>query len=924
MKNEFTFSRCLVGVLIAASSTFLSCTGGKSYEDSSEVVATQPTVITGKIVCDYDNCRIRCGQAAVESSGAYGVTCSAVALQPDGNEAIATTLAAGVNLQWQNPTLLSGPAVTSSQCSLQNSSLTQTCQVRLADSSPAQMQFSANVSDPSRGSETVSDIVLLPFTIETLANGPVGLAYQALSANGAASVLSAFAIRTFDVLGIGFAGAKRLISATDSTQAINANAYQGFQNVAVDSSNVPVSTPMSLCAVGTQIYIPSGNLIYLLDGTNISLFAGSNNPNNVNELSSRLRVRLGSPTAVACASDGIYAADTINSRILKIPSAGAVQVIAGGNGYGFGGDNGPATAAQLSYPYSIAVGPDNSLYIGDIFNNRVRKVDAKSQTITTVAGNGSAGFSGDNGPATAAQLNMTQPCGIAVGADNSLYIADSANSRIRKIDAKTGIISTVAGNGEGGFSGDNGPATSAQIYFPNGIAVGLDNSLYIADTYNNRIRKVDGNAQVITTIAGNGSVGFSGDGPATAAQLNNPYGIAVGPDNSIYIGDTYNYRILKVDANTQVATTIVGGGTAGLFSGDNGPATTAQLNSPYGIAMGPDNSVYIADTYNQRIRKIDAATKVITTVAGNGQRGGSGDNGPATAAQLNYPSGIAVGSDNSLYIVDHLNNRIRKVDSKTQIITTVAGTSEGFSGDNGPATAAQLAEPYGIGVGPDNSLYIADTGNRRIRKIDANTQVITTIVGNGSPGASGDNGPATAALLNRPVGVAVGPGPDYPLYIVDSLNDSIRKVTGGIISSLVITQSASTPTVTNPLTITVVGSEIYFGDANGLRLLKPDPNGNAQYILSTLFAPNMVKDCSMSLIQQQATAQQIDQTLQVSLSSLCAGTVTAVSANDTCAAGGSQGALVFSQLFIDNHVDSILQPATGSDVIKITRPCPTQ
>jgi RHS repeat-associated protein len=282
------------------------------------------------------------------------------------------------------------------------------------------------------------------------------------------------------------------------------------------------------------------------------------------------------------------------------------------------------------------------------------------------------------------------------------------------------IIETVAGTGDYGYSGDGGPATAAGLASPRGIALGPDGSLYIADLANHRIRRV-GPDGIITTVAGTGSSGYSGDGgPATAARLNYPFGIALGPDGSLYIADTYNKRIRRVGPDG-IITTVAGTGVWG-YSGDGGPATAAGLASPRGIALGPDGSLYIADLANDRIRRV-GQDGIITTVAGKGgygyygASGYSGDGGPATAARLNYPFGIALGPDGSLYIADHYNHRIRRV-GQDGIITTVAGTgSSGYSGDGGLATAAQLYFPYGIAFGPDGSLYIADHGNHRIRRV---------------------------------------------------------------------------------------------------------------------------------------------------------------------------------------------------------------
>ena len=276
--------------------------------------------------------------------------------------------------------------------------------------------------------------------------------------------------------------------------------------------------------------------------------------------------------------------------------------------------------------------------------------------IETVAGNGTPGFSGDGGAATATQLNG--PSGVAVDGAGNLYIADASNRRIRKVDA-AGVITRVAGNGTPGFSGDGGPAVAAQLSFPSGVAVDGAGNLYIADSVSNSIRKVDA-AGVITTVAGDGTRGYGGDGgAATAAQLKLPSGVAVDGAGNLYIADASNRRIRKVDA-AGVITTVAGDGVLGN-SGDGGPASAARLYGPTGVALDGAGNLYIADWGNDSIRKVDYSTGVITTVAGTGINGYSGDGGLPTEAQLNRPQHVALDGAGNLYIADRFNNRIRRV-----------------------------------------------------------------------------------------------------------------------------------------------------------------------------------------------------------------------------------------------------------------------
>ena len=275
--------------------------------------------------------------------------------------------------------------------------------------------------------------------------------------------------------------------------------------------------------------------------------------------------------------------------------------------------------------------------------------------INTVAGNGTAGFSGDGGPATSASLN--NPLEVAVDAAGNLYIADRANNRIRKVDT-SGTITTVAGTGTAGFSGDGGPAISASLNRPFGMAVDSAGNLFIADTSNQRVRKVD-TTGTITTVAGNGTAAFSGDsGPATSASLNSPAGVAVDSAGNLFIVDTLNQRVRKVNTSGTI-TTVAGNGTGG-FSGDGGPATSASLNSPNDVAVDSAGNLFIADISNHRVRKVDT-TGTITTVAGNGTGGFSGDGGPAASASLFGPNDVAVDSAGNLFIAEQINHRIRKV-----------------------------------------------------------------------------------------------------------------------------------------------------------------------------------------------------------------------------------------------------------------------
>lgn len=336
----------------------------------------------------------------------------------------------------------------------------------------------------------------------------------------------------------------------------------------------------------------------------------------------------------------------------------------------------------------------------------------KSWTITTIAGNGTAGYAGDGGAATLASINT--PCGVAVDGAGNVYVAENSSNRIRKI-SPSGVISTVAGNGTLGSSGDDGPATLAAIYTPNGIVVDAVGNIYFSEGTKCRIRKVATNG-TITTVAGNGTEGFSGDGgPATLASLTRAYGVTVDSAGLLYICDTFAHRIRKVDANG-IITTVVGNGSA-VYAGDGGPATLASINAPFGAAVDRNGNIYIADQSNRRIRRVTTGG-IITTIAGNGTRAYKGDGGPAIGACLDGPRAIALDELGNVYFVDEYVHRVRKITTDGWILTVAGNGTGAYLGDGGMAPLASLNKPIGIAVDKTGSLYIGDTLNHAVRKVN--------------------------------------------------------------------------------------------------------------------------------------------------------------------------------------------------------------
>ena len=497
------------------------------------------------------------------------------------------------------------------------------------------------------------------------------------------------------------------------------------------------------------------------------------------------------------ASGNIYIADTENCMIRKVDvSTNKINRVAGATDgedrlCGWSGDGGLATNTRLNKPQGVWVDASGNIYIADTENNRIRMVDATTQIISTIAGNGGSGYTGDNGPATAAELH--KPNGVLVDVSGNIYIADTDNDVIRMVydDAGTMKITTVAGNGSGGYSGDDIPATSTTLSKPRGVWLDESGNILIADADNNRARLVydDGGTLMITTVAGDGSSGYSGDdGPATLASLHKPHAVciyeALAPAYLV-IADPSNHRIREVNLTTGIITTVAGTLWSG-YNGDNIDATSARLYYPFGVHVDASHNTYIADTYNHRIRKVDGKTGIITTVAGTGSKGFSGDGGPATSARLRYPFNLYLDSAGNVYIADTFNYRIRKVDAATQIITTLVGDgAQRFQGDGGLATDASIKKSYDVAVDSAGNIFIADTDSHAIRKVDAATGIINTVVGQGdSAGFEGDGGLATDAKLKSPTGVYVDESGN--IYVADTMNEVIRKVdaTTNIIDSV--------------------------------------------------------------------------------------------------------------------------------------------
>jgi trimeric autotransporter adhesin len=585
----------------------------------------------------------------------------------------------------------------------------------------------------------------------------------------------------------------------------------------------------------------------------IQTFAGSD---DTGDGGSALSAALSQPEGIAVDRSGnVYVADAANQRIRKIAIDGSIHTFAGTGVAGFAGDGGPASAAQLNQPYGLAIDSAGNLYIADLGNARVREVTVNG-TIQTVAGGGTllATSAGQGGPAIMTQ--MAQPRNVAIDNQDALYISDFGANQVYRV-ATNGTLSLVAGTGTVGFSGDGTSALMAQLNAPAGVAVDVTGAVYIADSGNNRVRKVyngviidifDTPAPTGVAVDSSGMVyvaagGYLGSVIQQISGVTSARDVTVDSSGNIY--STSGGFVLEIPASSGTVTTIAGSGNSPYFGGDGGPATSAQMYSPSGIAVDSSGNWYIADTSNNRIRLVTTAG-VISTIAGTGAAGSSGDSGPAAAAELNSPHGVVFDSSNNLYIADSGNNEVRKI-TPAGTITTIAsqlnnpvsvavdaqgsiyiadagnnriaqvmssGTASTFAKINGvlavavdasgnvvAADASQvwsvpangsatslitgLTSPAALAFASDGTLIIADTGANIIRQLST-SGVLTAIAGTGTSGFLGDGGLALAAELNAPAGIAIGV--NGTLLVADSGNNRIRSLTPA-------TAAAETPTI---------------------------------------------------------------------------------------------------------------------------------
>ncbi len=591
----------------------------------------------------------------------------------------------------------------------------------------------------------------------------------------------------------------------------------------------------------------------------IALIAGA--PHQVGVPAKEAHV--GWPVGVVRRPDGdLIVTDFFANRLWRIDREGILHAFVGDGVPGARGDGGPAAQARLAGPHGLTQDGDGNLYVADLHNNTIRKIDYESGIITRVAGSGRRGRGGDGGPALEAEFDVV--VGMAIDERGDLFLSAEWNNTIKRVDARSGLIEHFAGIDArhypsergtsrpfagkgledwggltlGGYHGDGGPASDAGFFHPEHLAFDSKGDLYVCDNSNHRIRKIDMESGVITTVLGTGLPASNGDGgPATQAGTLMPDALFLDVYDNIYVGEKYGYRVRKVEAKTGLVSTLVGTGVPGFgeeglpgsetrcnsceagiwadpdgtvlfcdcsgrvrrYDGQTGIVTTLLggtsvhdgelankgfLCCPMGISVGPDGHIFIADTFNQRIRAIDPHSGTIRTVAGNGARAYGGDNGPALEAYLCNPQDVSVDSQGRVVIADTRHAHVRRVE-KDGIIRCLAGTAFQWDlGDGGAAIGACFIDVHAVAHGPGDDIYISDGVAGRVRKIDAISGIITTVAGTGIQGYSGDGGRAVEAQITTATALCFDA--DGNLFFTDSGPNVVRKVdAAGIITTLV-------------------------------------------------------------------------------------------------------------------------------------------
>ena len=535
-------------------------------------------------------------------------------------------------------------------------------------------------------------------------------------------------------------------------------------------------------------------------------FAGDGVPGNSGDGGPALEARFYHPHDLNQDANGnLYLSDLGNDTIRRIDvETGIITRVAGSGRRGRGGDGGPAVEAELDCTCGVAIDKAGNLFLSSEWMNNIRRVDANTGIIETVyglsarhypseqgesrpfAGPGLSlmGYHGDGGPA--AEAGFRHPEHLAFDSKGDLYVCDNSNDRIRKIEAQSGMISTVLGNGQRASNGDGGPAVEASTLMPDAICFDGHDNLYVGEKYGFRVRKVDASSGIVTTLVGTGVPGFGEEGlHGSVTHCNScEAGIWADPDGTVFWGDCSG-RLRRCDGETGIVSTVLGGTTVH----DGETADHAFLCGPGGLSVAPDGKIYIADTWNQRIRCIDPESGIIQTVAGNGARAYGGDNGPATEAYLGNPYDVSVDSRGRVVIADTRHGHVRRIEEDGTIRGIAGAVFLWDKGDGGPANCACLMAVESVAHDARDNIYIGDAGVGRIRRVDNTTGLIETVAGNGTVGYSGDGGDARSARIGGPQSICFDEAGS--MYFADAKCHVVRKVDGkGIISTMAGTGEA--------------------------------------------------------------------------------------------------------------------------------------
>ena len=621
----------------------------------------------------------------------------------------------------------------------------------------------------------------------------------------------------------------RKLSPNGTITTIAGNGIAGFSGDGVPALGSSLNFPAGLVFDKGNLYVADRNnhRIRKIDSNGIiSTVAGTGMPECCNDNGLAVEAHLHFPSDIDVDTEGnLYISDRSNNRIRKVNSDGIITTIAGLGKPGYGGDFGPADKALLKYPFGISLDNKGNFYIADRGNNRVRKIDQRG-IITTIAGDGTHSFGGDYGPAN--QSSLAFPTDVIVDSLGVIYIADRNNNRVRKID-RLGVITTLMGFSQTEFNGDNEISAETTLHLPFALALNGEDRLLVVDRNHFRVREVRLQSNHVETVAGNGTFLFRGDGgPGGGATLDAPSGIAVDSKGNVLFADRLHQRIRRVGSNG-IIETVIGNGKQGN-EGNGRPSIEATLHLPEVLVIDHEENIYLTQrTGNAWIIRKSNAEGIITHFAGNGRQGNTGDGGPAIEASFHTISDIAADGSGNIFIADSINRNIRKIDKQgiismiaeanlealgTEVhpngivvdkvgsiffsdsgsskvykidtsgaIALIAGTGDfGDHGDEGPALEAGLRSPGGLAIGPDGFLYIAEQTTHRIRKVDS-SGVITRYAGTGEFGYSGDGGPAIEANIKTPFRMDFDR--EGNLYFSDRDNNRIRKVdTSGVITTI--------------------------------------------------------------------------------------------------------------------------------------------